>query len=56
MNGNNALMPLINIRDAEFLIASGSLPDGVPGDIFARLATIAKKKNLNWWLILQKQH
>ena len=34
------------INDAEFLVASGSLPEGVPDDIFARLATISKKKNL----------
>ncbi|HET6766891.1 MAG TPA: 1-phosphofructokinase family hexose kinase [Chitinophagaceae bacterium] len=34
------------INNAEFLIASGSLPEGVPDDIFARLATISKKKNL----------
>lgn len=34
------------IDNAEFLVASGSLPDGVPDDIFARLATIAKKKNI----------
>jgi len=32
--------------NAEFLVASGSLPEGVPDDIFARLAIIAKKKNL----------
>src|SRR5687767_1760773 len=34
------------INNAEFLIASGSLPEGVPDDIFARLATISKKKDL----------
>ena len=34
------------INGAEFLVASGSLPDGVPDDIFARLAAISKKKNL----------
>ena len=34
------------IANAEFLVASGSLPEGVPDDIFARLATIAKKKNI----------
>jgi 6-phosphofructokinase 2 len=34
------------IAGAEFLVASGSLPEGVPDDIFARLATISKKKNL----------
>ena len=34
------------ITDAEYLVASGSLPEGVPDDIFARLAAISKKKNL----------
>ena len=34
-----------NITGAEFLVASGSLPEGVPDDIFARLATISRKKN-----------
>ena len=34
------------IENAEFLVASGSLPEGVPDDIFARLATIAKKTDL----------
>ena len=32
------------ISDVEFLVASGSLPEGVPDDIFARLATISKQK------------
>jgi len=31
--------------DIEFMVASGSLPQGVPLDIYARLAVIAKKKN-----------
>jgi len=34
------------IAGAKFLVASGSLPEGVPDDIFARLATISKEKNL----------
>ena len=34
-----------NIQDAEYIVASGSLPLGVPTDIFARLALIARKKN-----------
>jgi len=32
------------INDAELIVASGSLPPGVPPDIFARIAVIAKKK------------
>lgn len=34
-----------NIKDAQFIVASGSLPPGVPADIYARLAFIAKRKN-----------
>ncbi len=33
------------IKDVEFIIASGSLPPGVPENIYARLAKIAKSKN-----------
>jgi 6-phosphofructokinase 2 len=33
------------MKDVEFIVASGSLPPGVPLDIYARLAVIAKKKN-----------
>jgi 6-phosphofructokinase 2 len=33
------------INDVEFLVASGSLPAGVPTDIFARIADITKRKN-----------
>lgn len=33
------------INDIDFLVASGSLSPGVPADIFARIAAIAKKKN-----------
>lgn len=32
------------IKNAKFIVASGSLPPGVPDDIFARIAVIAKKK------------
>lgn len=33
------------INDVEYIVASGGLPKGVPEDIFARIAIIAKKKN-----------
>lgn len=33
------------MEDVKFIVASGSLPPGVPKDIFARIAAIAKKKN-----------
>jgi 6-phosphofructokinase 2 len=36
---------VIERSDAEFIIASGSLPPGVPTDIFGRIAAIAQKKN-----------
>ena len=32
------------MQEVEFMVASGSLPPGVPLDIYARLAVIAKKK------------
>lgn len=32
-------------KDVEFIVASGSLPPGVPEDIFAQIAVIAKEKN-----------
>ncbi|MGH2566665.1 MAG: 1-phosphofructokinase family hexose kinase, partial [Ginsengibacter sp.] len=35
----------IEENEAEYIIASGSLPSGVPEDIFGRIAAIAKKKN-----------
>ena len=33
------------VEDAEFIIASGSLPPGVPLNIYAKIAKIAKNKN-----------
>ena len=33
------------IPDVEYIIASGSVPPGVPTDIFAKIALIARKKN-----------
>jgi 6-phosphofructokinase 2 len=33
------------LEDTEYIVASGSIPEGVPRDIFARLAAIAKGKN-----------
>ncbi len=32
------------MKDVEFIVASGSLPAGVPKDIFARIADISKRK------------
>ncbi|HET9824529.1 MAG TPA: 1-phosphofructokinase family hexose kinase [Chitinophagaceae bacterium] len=40
------LAAIDDIQDATYIVASGSLPDGVPQDIFARLAVIAKTKNM----------
>jgi 6-phosphofructokinase 2 len=39
------LQAVEEIKDVEFIIASGSLPPGVPDDIYALLAKIAKGKN-----------
>ncbi len=36
---------LEKMNDVEFIVASGSLPTGVPKDIFARIADISKRKN-----------
>ena len=38
-------LELIEHADTEYIVASGSLPPGVPTDIFARVARIANKKN-----------
>jgi 6-phosphofructokinase 2 len=37
------LNKLEQCRDIEYIVASGSLPEGVPLDFFARLTTLAKK-------------
>jgi len=39
------LQVLQNMENVKFIVASGSLPPGVPVDIFARIAVIARKKN-----------
>ena len=38
-------MDVIEQNESEFIIASGSLPPGVPEDIFAQISMAAKKKN-----------
>jgi 6-phosphofructokinase 2 len=40
-----ALLKFIEDSEAEFIVASGSLPPGVPVDIFGQIAAIAKRKN-----------
>jgi 6-phosphofructokinase 2 len=42
---HNCLKAIEEIDDIGFLVASGSLSPGVPVDIFARIAKIAKSKN-----------
>lgn len=37
-----------NINDVDFMVASGSLPEGIPTDIFARIALIAQKKKAKY--------
>lgn len=39
------LYKLEQCNDIEYIVASGSLPDGVPQDFFGRLTTLAKKIN-----------
>ncbi|HWH63302.1 MAG TPA: 1-phosphofructokinase family hexose kinase [Ginsengibacter sp.] len=41
----NCLNAVEEIDDIEFIVASGSLPPGVPTNIYATLAEIAKQKN-----------
>ncbi|MEO8172353.1 MAG: 1-phosphofructokinase family hexose kinase [Sediminibacterium sp.] len=41
----NALSYISDQTDISYIVASGSLPPGVPEDIFAKLAVIAKQKN-----------
>jgi 6-phosphofructokinase 2 len=38
------LLRIEKINAVEFIVASGSVPEGIPVDIFARMAVIAKKK------------
>ncbi len=40
-----ALVYINKLEDISFIVASGSLPPGLPADIFAQLAVIAKNKN-----------
>jgi 6-phosphofructokinase 2 len=39
---------LDKIAEADFMVASGSVPRGVPPDIFARMAAIARKKKIKF--------
>ena len=39
------LQSIEQITDVEYIVASGSLSPGIPTDIFARIALIARKKN-----------
>jgi 6-phosphofructokinase 2 len=41
---NECLDAIEKEKDVSFIVASGSLPPGVPDDVYARLARIAKKK------------
>jgi 6-phosphofructokinase 2 len=38
-------LQMVEVNDSQFIVASGSLPPGVPPDIFARISKIAKKGN-----------
>lgn len=41
----DCLKNIERIQDVEYIVASGSLPQGVPTDILAKIALIARKKN-----------
>jgi len=40
----NCLREIEKVEDLEFIVASGSLPPGVPEDVYGQLAIIARKK------------
>ena len=42
----NIINAIEKLDDTNYIIASGSVPEGVPKDIFAQIAVIAKKKNI----------
>ena len=42
------LKSIEDIDNVDFIVASGSLPEGIPTDIFARVALIAQKKNAKY--------
>ena len=42
------LKSIEKIDKVDFIVASGSLPEGIPTDIFARIALIAQKKNAKY--------
>ncbi|MDT0643859.1 1-phosphofructokinase family hexose kinase [Zunongwangia sp. F363] len=44
------LEKLENLPEAEFLVASGSLPPGVPEDFYSQVAKIAQRKNMKFVL------
>ncbi len=39
------LKSIVLIENVDFIVASGSLPDGIPTDIFAKIAQVAQNKN-----------
>jgi 6-phosphofructokinase 2 len=41
----DCLSSVERLEDMQYIVASGSLPPGIPTDIFARIASIARKKN-----------
>lgn len=41
----DCLRTIEQIPDVRYIVASGSLPEGVPADIFAKIALIARNKN-----------
>ena len=42
------LSAIEDMESVEFIVASGSLPPGVPGDIFKKIAAIARKKKIKF--------
>lgn len=46
IEGLSILKAVKNVNDIDFIVASGSLPDGVPKDFYGRLAGIVKPKGI----------
>jgi 6-phosphofructokinase 2 len=47
---NNCISTLSSIDNIKYLVASGSIPSGVPNDFYARVAVEAKRKNARFIL------
>ena len=47
---NNCLSMIYETKNVQYLVASGSIPNGVPSDFYAKIAAAAKQKNARFIL------